>query len=323
MKKIRFLAGMLVSAGFLYLVFRKADPAEMLRIITSTRVVYLLLVIPELLAAFLVKSYRWKSMFTEYRNIPVSDFFEAAGLGVMSNNLLPFRIGDLIQMFFLGYKSGLRKAVILPTLVLERLCDLFAMGAVLLAGSFFVLLPAGLSKGRLYILMAAIAGTVLLLVLFRKRITGIAGSMLPAGKTRDRVLRIIDDFYAGLKSINDPLVILKILFLTVVLWVLSGLGMYLCMLSVGIKLNAIIALFLMAMTGLSALIPSSPGSIGPLEFVLTAGLSIFGIDQNYAVSFALVYRLMSWLPQVLLGLSILARNKFTVGGITRSGREYA
>jgi hypothetical protein len=58
---------------------------------------------------------------------------------------------------------------------------------------------------------------------------------------------------------------------------------------------------------LSVAIPSSPGNIGTWEFFVLMALSIFKIDHNTALSYAVLSHFMALLPVTLIGLYFFFR----------------
>ena len=56
-----------------------------------------------------------------------------------------------------------------------------------------------------------------------------------------------------------------------------------------------------AISRLLSSIPLTPGGLGIIEVGLTSALTAFGADQASAVAAVLLYRLLTWLPPILLG----------------------
>ena len=49
-------------------------------------------------------------------------------------------------------------------------------------------------------------------------------------------------------------------------------------------------------------VPSTPSSLGALEFGAVAALKLLGVDEERALAFALLYHFMQLIPVTLLGL---------------------
>lgn len=313
--KRRFFLGFIVSLFFLYLVFHKVDLKEIIKILTLTNIVYILLTLSLMIPTLLVRSIRWKILLG--KKVSIMNFFEAISVGIMSNNLFPFRVGDLVQIYFLGYKTKISKATIFSTVILERMFDFFAMWLILVCGSFFVLLPKEIPKGKIGLLLVVLFLFIYFILRSQKKVITIFERILPKSRFKEGLTKTLENFYLGLSFVNKGIVLIKAIFFTFLLWFFCSLGLYLCLLSLNIKLSILASTFILSMTGLAAMVPASPASVGPLEFFITTGLTIFGIEKNHAVSFAFVYRVMSWLPPTLLGLIVLIKNNLSIKQIRR------
>lgn len=299
---------LLVSAFFLYLVFRKIDPGQVLLIIYSTDLVYIACGLAALSLILYAKSLRLGRMFGREKPVSTSVAFESIAIGVMGNNLLPFRIGDLAQLFFIGLKAGISRASVLSALMAEKVFDIATMGIVVLAASLFVPLPQGISVMRVLAFTVGLVVSVTAVLSAGKGLPRLVVSLVPKGVLHDRVRAAADNFISSLQYLGTLGVISRLVVLTGMLWLAQSLGVYMCLLAVHVKVSYWACFFLLAMSGLGMMIPASPGSLGTVEFFLILGLSVFGVDRNHAVSFAIVYRLLSWLPFNLAGLAVLVRN---------------
>jgi hypothetical protein len=63
-------------------------------------------------------------------------------------------------------------------------------------------------------------------------------------------------------------------------------------------------------------IPTAPGFIGNWHYACILGLGLFGIAKPEAFSFALVYHFLSMFVVVVLGVSFLPFNKFSISDLT-------
>jgi uncharacterized protein (TIRG00374 family) len=260
-------------------------------------------------------------MSSDYKTIPITKFFESLSVALMTNNIIPFRAGDIVQVLFLGYKTELSKSTILSTVIMEKLCDFFVMGFIIFCSSFFVLLPKIFSVEKVGILLLIIIACLIIAIKFRDKLIGLIDKMLPENRVKVKIKNIIKKFYSGLEFFNQLKIFLTVIFFTIIIWFLCSLQIYFIMISAGIKLNIFVAIFILALTGLAAIVPSSPGYIGSLEFLVITGLGIFGIDESQAFGFTIIYRLMTWLPITLLGMLILIKNNISIKDIKRMSRE--
>ena len=305
MKNLRFLFSILISFIFLYLAFRRVNIAEVIQVIGSANIFYLILVLIAVVLGLIVRSYRWKIITSQYKNLPVKEFFQATNVGLMTNNILPFRLGDIMQAYFLAYKNNLSKSTVFSTIVLERLFDLIVAGLLIICSSFFVPLPRQIGRTRVIIFITVICIIVFLVFRSKEKFIGLVEKIAPSDKTSNRIKELLENFYTGLRFIKDKKTLVNAALCTIALWIIYITTVYLCILSFGFKLNILAAIIIQCITAISVMIPSSPGYIGTWEFFSVLALSIFGIVKSQALGFAVVLHFFSWLPVTVIGFFIL------------------
>lgn len=316
MKNIKLVFGILISVVFLYLAFRNVDPGQ---IIETFRSVNLFLVAGALALSILVlyvRALRWKRILGDSSShMRVSSFFEALCVGQMANNLLPFRVGDITQGYFLGYKEKASKSFTFSTVIMERLFDLFPPLGLIMLGSFFVFLPEQFNALKLLLVFSIPLFVIFLALKSRSTVHKIVAFVIPSENLRGKITGLFENFYNGMKIIKNPAAALVIAAMTLLVWAIYGLMVFLCMRAFGIELGLPEAFLVMAIISMSVVIPSSPGYVGTWELCAKLGLGIFKISPEIAISFALGYHLLSWLPVVILGLFFMFKNGVSLSKI--------
>ena len=311
MKKLKVIIGVLISCVFLVLAFRKVDIRDIMREIFSANLIYLILTFIVGVGGLVIRSFRW-SIFMETcprpREIPFFSYFEATAVGQMVNNVLPLRMGDLAQAFFLGHRENISKGAVFSTVVAERLMDLLPPFFILIFGSYFVFLPGRLGRGMVFLIVVPIFVLVFLFVKFQEFFTGLFTKIIPSHGVGIKIHKFIGQLHVGLGFIRDKKRLVKIALYTATLWAVYGLGTYFCLLAFDIGIGYPAALLVLGITAISVTIPSSPGYIGTWEYFALLALSIFGIDRTLALSFAVVYHFIAWITMTALGLVILLRS---------------
>jgi glycosyltransferase 2 family protein len=206
--------------------------------------------------------------------------FRLTLVGYMGNNALPARAGDLMRVVLLG---GPRRAV-LGTVVAERVLDVCALVLVF----SFVVLRRGLDLGPLpYVVGAAALAAVAAALFARLRVLARVRAWLTpvAEATRD----LLSPHGVALVGVS------------VALWVVEA-SVYLVVGdAVGIRLGATGALYVMALTNLSALIPAAPGYVGTYDAAVLLALRSLG---RPALGYLLVLRFVLFVPITLAGLAV-------------------
>jgi glycosyltransferase 2 family protein len=212
-----------------------------------------------------------------------AESFRLTLVGYMGNNALPARAGDLMRVVLLG---GPRRAV-LGTVVAERVLDVCALVLVFA----FVVLQRGLDLGPLPYVAGGVAALVVAAAVFtRLRGLGRVRAWLApaAGATRDLASR----HGAGLVLVS------------LALWIVEASVYLIVGDAVGIHLGATGALYVMALTNLSAVIPAAPGYVGTFDAAVLLALRSLG---KPALGYLLVLRFVLFVPITLAGLVAFVR----------------
>jgi uncharacterized membrane protein YbhN (UPF0104 family) len=199
-------------------------------------------------------------------------------VGYMGNNTLPARAGDLMRVVLLG---GPRR-VVLGTVIAERALD----AAALLVIFGVVVLERGLAFGPLPYLAAA--GVLVLVVAaavlrFAPRVR--AWAVPVVGATRQ------------LLSLHGT----ALLALSLAIWILEALVYAVVGSAVGVHLGVTGALYVMALTNLSALVPAAPGYVGTFDAAVLLALRSLGLP---ALGYLLVLRFVLFVPITVAGFAV-------------------
>ena len=207
-----------------------------------------------------------------------AESYRLTAVGYMGNNTLPARAGDLMRVVLLG---GPRRAV-LGTVVAERLLDVCAL-AVIFA---FVLVARGGSFGPLPYLAGAGALAVGAVVALRQF----------APRVRAWVTPIMGATHSLASAHGAVLLVLSI-----VLWLAEASVYYVVGAAVGIDLSASGALYVMALTNLSSMIPAAPGYVGTFDAAVLLALRSL---NRPALGYLLVLRFVLFVPITVVGFAI-------------------
>ena len=226
-----------------------------------------------------LRAERWRSILL-HNGIPRGrgDVYGLTVVGYMANNTLPARAGDLLRVVLIG---GSRRAV-LGTVVAERVLDACALAAIFLV----VVLNRGLSFGPLpYVAGAGVLAVVVVAVVWcvSDRVSG--------------ALRPIAAASRGLVSLHGA----WLLALSIVLWGVEASVYHVVGLAVGVHLGVAGALYVVALTNLSALIPAGPGYVGTFDAAVLLALRSLG---KSALGYLLVLRFVLFVPITIVGAAV-------------------
>ncbi|MEW6040007.1 MAG: lysylphosphatidylglycerol synthase transmembrane domain-containing protein [Elusimicrobiota bacterium] len=321
-KTLKIISGFLISALFVYLAFRRIDVSEALSVFFSVNIYYVLLSLAVSILGLFVRSFRWRILLSyqeKAKEMPVANFFEATCVGQMINNVLPFRMGDIAQAVFLAIKQGFSKSAVFSTVIMERLVDIFPPMIIIFLGSFFVLLPESIGTGRVFIVMGIVVFGLAFLMFFQSHLKAILKKIFPKeGKFSERLHKLIDHFYLAAGFLKDKKRLIPVLLFTVLLWSVYALSAYFLMLSVNLNRGYFGGMLVLGITAIGVAIPSSPGYIGTWEFFCILALRILKIKKSMALSFAILYHLMSYIPVTLIGAVVLFKSGISFAKLEES-----
>ena len=288
-----------------------------------------LLLIPGILSYFLgvwFRALRWQVLLSGIAKIKIRTLFPIVVIGYMANNILPFRLGELIRGYYLKNKKGVPTATALSTIFVERIMDGLALILILAGSSMSV--PFGAIFSRLsqitkldetFLLViftspfAILFGLLLVIALNGPRSMVIFGqltSRLPRNLARN-INHLTEDVVKGLYSLRNWKITCKALLLSLPIWILEAVLFHTVLVSLGIlpinsSLGHIFAssASITAITNIGASIPSMPGGIGLFEMIARETLMVIeptSVSRSEAAAFATLTHLCLMVPIVLLG----------------------
>jgi uncharacterized protein (TIRG00374 family) len=271
-------------------------------------------------AIFALRAIRWQVILQPVAGrLPFGPLWRATAIGMMVNNLVPARAGEIARAYALTKEAPVPFATSLASLAVDRLFD--AIVLLLLAAT--ALLDPGLSStetllaGRPVSAFATGAVTLVLVLLFAlyalvffpaqllRLFELFARRVSPAIEERGRT--VLKTFVNGLSVLRSPARFAAVFGWTLAHWMLNAIGFWLSFKAVGIRAPFSAALFLQAFIALGTAVPALPGFFGVFEYMSVQGLAVYGVSQQQAATWAIGYHLFSFIPITLIGGYYFAR----------------
>jgi len=294
------------SLFFVVLILNHIDFEKMKKAIETANYMYLPLAVASSLVTNIFRTYRWKYIISPIKKISTQSLFSGVAIGYMANNLLPARLGEFVRAYIMGKKEGISKSSTLATIVLERIFDGLALLFFLAFISLLFSLPlwikqAGIGAGAFFLFLSAF-----LILLMIKKTQGIQLIEKFVGlfsfKLAKESSRLLKLFLTGLVVINHKKSVFIIFLFSIIVWLVESMTYYAISLSFGINLPVYVSLLVVVIVNIGILIPSAPGYIGAFEFFCISALAIFSIEQNVALSFAIVLHAVLFIPITAIGI---------------------
>ncbi len=311
-KRWHIALGILISAIFLYLAFRKIEFDQLWQYLRSAKWGWVLLGLVFYFLGVWVRTWRWQVLLNPLKRIPQRELFPVVCIGYMGNNIFPARAGELLRSVVLKRRYEIPISASLASIIVERIID----GVVMLGFIFFNLTELNKltdSSGfvgsiRALALWGSIAfiGALLFFLIAAKFPDKTAAFIRRAAKIvpekwREKILDIGLRFITGIEALNSWKSLTMVLATSVVIWLLETSVYYVVMRAFPMQVSFFGLMLMNGILNLSTTLPSAPGYIGTFDAPGIALLSAYGVDKTLAAGYTLVLHAALWLPVTLLG----------------------
>lgn len=311
------LVGIGVSVALLAWAMRNVNFADMMAEIRTARPLPVLLGVALATASFVLRAVRWRLLLRADTgtDVPFWPRWHAVAMGFMANNLLPLRAGELVRAYAIATLGHVRFTGAITSLVVERVFDALTLVLFLAVGLLLSNLPAStMIAGVPLSRIATVAGAGALVavaigaaIIIRPQVMErLIRAILPDGSVQARLVSIGHGIAEGMAGLRSPARLAGVIFWSLVLWLVSAASFFVMFAAFDIDVTFGGALLLQSAMAFGIAVPSTPGFFGPFEAALVAVLSVFGVSDTTAFSYAVTYHLTTLVPVTLLGLISLA-----------------
>jgi uncharacterized membrane protein YbhN (UPF0104 family) len=298
---LKTVPGLLISAFFLWYTFRGISFDQILAL-RAVHPAWVLGILGFTFASYALRCVRWSQMMPRGQRSVRVHFLVCARVlmtSLAANNILPLRIGDVMRIFTYAGDLNASPSVILSTVILEKLLDIFVLVLMFVATVGRVATPRLRLIADISLAVSAI-GLLVLLVAARSLQAPIQRlfTRLPANpklkKIEHWITLALDA--TGRLGVSGSLLLL---FETVIIWTCEGMIFASAIFLLGIPVDRIAPWLAVSFANLSYLVPSSPGAIGPFELAVKTSLVNHGASMGQAAIFGLAIH--AWLLVSITG----------------------
>lgn len=328
----KILLPLLIAGALLYWMYRDFDFSEAKRIfLHEMNIWWLLASLVPITLSHIMRGLRWLITLEPLGYKPKrGDSIDSIFIAYASNIVIP-RVGEVSRCAVLSKYDGVPFSKALGTLVAERLVDmllvlLFVCVMLLTQLDVFVSLFAqtGTNEGALtalftspktYIIIAVVIAVCALLWLGLKKT-----------KLYTNIKQVVRGFVDGLLSLKTMNRKGLFLLYTIGIWIGYFLEFYLAFFCFPFtaELSVVQALVIFAAISLAIIIPT-PNGAGPWHFVVISMMTLYGVSQTDASSFALIVHAFQTLGVMCLGaygwVALQVRNKKRVESYDASHQD--
>jgi hypothetical protein len=258
---------------------------------------------------------RWRALVRPLAaTTTLGQAFKAMMVGFSVSMVVPARAGELARSHYLGVRTGLSRASVLGSIVLDHLVNAVGLLAGLAVIPFFIGIPGWLRSGSwvaLALFAVGLAAVAALRPVDRER------GRLPADDAPGRRLTgLLGKLQHGLTGARQPRALALSFGASLVAWALEVGVVMLTLRAIGLTLPVPAAFLVLAAVNLAIAFPvAPPANLGTLELGATLALLQFGVPKAEALAFAILYHLLQVVPVAVMGVM------FASGGLARTVRQ--
>ena len=318
-KHFRALLGIAISAVLLWWVLKEVSLTTVLHILSQSNPWLFAIATVCATLIFPLRARRWRTILDPiYPKLPFGPLWRATAIGMMANNVLPARAGEVARAYVLTRETPVPFSTSIASLAVDRVFDLIV---ILLLAFLSVLdpqFPSRASIGGVSLAHLALGGVTLViaaiivlyaLVFFPTpliRLFELFAQRL-APKIEERGKLALVKFSQGLNVLRSPRHFAAIMGWTIAHWLMNALGFWVAMMAVGIHAPFSASLLLQALIALGVAVPSAPGFFGLWEKVAVLGLAIYAVGPSLATAWARGFHILTFIPITVIGAIYAAR----------------
>jgi hypothetical protein len=299
---LRALVGLGVSAVAIVLVVRQVDIAAAWEVLQGALPVFVAATVACIVLDVTLRALRWRGLLVPLARLRLPTVAASLLVGYLANNILPARLGELIRSHHLGDRTGISRASVLGTVVVERVVDTGVLVAIASA-AIIVLSVRGIVASAVLLGLAAtgllVAALALALVAHR---LPYADRAIAAAERWPAMMRAASKLRGGLAVAGRPRTMAGAIGWSVAAWAATIVAFAAAGQAIGVELTWGQAALLAAGTSLVTAIPAGPGYVGTFELAAVEIAKAVGVPTDPAFALALLVH------AAILGVT-------TVGGV--------
>lgn len=295
----RVVAGLGVSALFLYLALRGFDFERLRLAVTGLKPGYLALGMVMFTGVLALRAWRWHVVINSMAAVPYRTIAPTLAVGYLANNVLPARGGEIVRAAVLSRQTGIPFASTAGTLIADRTTDLVGLVVIMLIAA--QLLPWDRIPIRAVGAAAAIGLTGMFVA------TRVLGRILPSagGGFKQKLLSFAAKLGEGFSAIRSPLRVAALIAISICVWLLDAMTTMVISRAAGFDLTFVQSAGLLVGIAMGVAIPAAPGYVGTFEFFGKETLTMMGFDPATALTFVVLLHFFQLAMMAAIGIPSL------------------
>jgi len=314
------MLGLLISGVFIYLAFRQIDFLQMWQALKQANYLWLLPAVGFMFISLWLRAVRWRYFMEPIKpGISLHKLFSAMMIGYYGNNVFPLRAGEVLRAYAIGQSAGVSRMASFATIFVERLIDVLAL-LLLIGFSIFAYdkYPDWIKTGAIGIF----AGTAVLiafmveLMLHTKQTLRFVSRLTQRfpEKVQQFVNKLLGSFLEGFAVFKKSEHFWAITWQSVAIWLLYAAINYVVLEAFALNDHLPIgaSFVILVIVNISIMLPAAPGYVGTFHLACQQAVTLFGVSNSAALSFALVLHIANFIPMTLVGFIYFYREQLSL-----------
>ena len=296
--------GALVTLVALYLIVRSVNFELTLLAIRSANLWLVLAALGVQLAAMLFVIRRWQILLRPYptRYNELTQIYFSTHL---LNTVLPAKMGTLARILLAAEMENLNVGFVFGSIAIEKVLDTLVMLLLLAVIAPFVPMPEWLRET-----VTASVLLVLLLLLLLVSVARFRSALLNAvtrfetrlfGAQSTRLALLVRGVIESLMNLTRRRELASVLFWTVCAILAGGLVNQLLFAALDISVPWSATWFVMVVLQIGTRVPALPANLGVFHYVVILALSVYSVNENTALAYAILLHLVVFVLPALIG----------------------
>ena len=304
-KLLKFIIIVIISAVGLYFAFQGDDFVILWAHLSEVEWFPFIIAVILLIFSVVVRAKRWQYILEPLEHVPLHPLFSSTMIGYFGNNILVFRLGELLRAYSIAVGRKMTVSQAFGTVMLERIIDAVTVVCILvLLLAWIPVQNPGIQLSIItFIGTTLIAITFILIAHYWNWLVFFQTYNFFKHGVGEKLLQIIEKILDGLTMIAKSKHILELFVCSALLWITYFIMTYYLLEATHLDdIGLIGAGVILGMGSIAIAIPALPGGVGTYDAGIKFSLIlIFSISSEKALAFALVSHASNYFPYLIIG----------------------
>lgn len=313
----KLLLGLAVSCVSLWLAFRGIEWRMLGQTLLSVDLKFVAVGMICTQLEMYAAAWRWREIVKPLGRFAImKDCFHPFMIGILFNQILPVRPGEVVRSYLFARKKGIPFAGVMATAVIEKLLDVVVLLLIMVAVAGFMAVPRDIFLVGLVVgTIAILCFIILWVMLYRHRLYEIsieARWWIPSFMS-NKITGVIAAAMKGIGLMSDFMGFMRAFLLSHLVWIVGILVTQCYLWAFGLSLPWYAAAFVLVVVNIGSMLPSSPGAVGIAHFLYVISLLVFTVDRATGLAVGIVIHGTILLQCVAVGMLSLWKENEAFG----------